>query len=789
MAKLKTKKKKTNVVPATQPTTNSNVATTNTPTHNTSTPNVTRTVKTKKKNPYRAITKIEKLRNGDKWYVNHKRVLLVSREGGDDNTARTVYHTNYAKAILKPTDLAWCSKAPTPKPGEPSPLPIFDINGAPFGANFTGQGLGFKGGSGASEIVFISKDHSMTVPPVKKKKTKKSRDMQNVATPSQPMVVDNNLHNKDINVVIDNDADDNAIITLPLDAPSLTRETPATVAPATHHIKKKLTFTTPHPHPPVSRVAVAGADMEAGDATAAMAFILPGDDFATLPDGSLREQIIDVPAEISTEDAIHILNNKNYRDLKNLDILHILCAASTYEPAGADAKLEYLVWWQAHAHSLGPPNKLPRDLFRMYMDASRNVQASCAESEYDEDEDEGEDMETDDGPRKGGAMFAPPDDLIHKQGQHHVHHQSHPYQFDNGQPSTVGQSNVDDDDEGIITLPLDAMPASNKPKCFDRYMPTNPAHKKALEDLWEEAERLNLKHGATPLPRHKIKNPIQYAQGLLDKANDVLTMAKIPQWLRDDLDKRGEMPTTLALQKLEPTLRSEVSRHMPTPPTAASFKLAFDLEMTPQRALDELMSKVTGTKFRVKYSGGDGKFPKFLQEFTAAWDEFAVKLNFDDPEVAEDRKILKFNESLPWEVQKLLLQRCHKEFPGDLVPSTWKDMVSLVMEVDQEMSKDKRNADMAAAKNRPTGGRYGASGFRGRGGRGGRGGRVNPGGRGGRGDGGGRGDQDGGGRGDQRGGKRKHHFKKMADHWKSKKARGDGKGRGRGDKATDKNTE
>jgi hypothetical protein len=80
-------------------------------------------------------------REGDRWFVNARRVLFVSPPSATGD--RLVWHTQFARTVLQPTDRVDCIRASTPSQ--------FELDGTPVLAMKPPKkdGVGFKGGSAA----------------------------------------------------------------------------------------------------------------------------------------------------------------------------------------------------------------------------------------------------------------------------------------------------------------------------------------------------------------------------------------------------------------------------------------------------------------------------------------------------------------------------------------------------------------------------------------------------------------------------------------------------------------
>lgn len=91
-----------------------------------------------------------KPRDGDRWFVNARRVLFVSPPSATGD--RYVWHTQSARALLQPTDRVDCIRA--------SGSPRFEPDGTPGRALIPPKrdGLGFKGGSVTRHAPALARD-------------------------------------------------------------------------------------------------------------------------------------------------------------------------------------------------------------------------------------------------------------------------------------------------------------------------------------------------------------------------------------------------------------------------------------------------------------------------------------------------------------------------------------------------------------------------------------------------------------------------------------------------------
>ena len=275
------------------------------------------------------------LANGDQWFVNHIRVLLVTP--GGPGVPRLVHYTDGRIVPLQPTDLVTCTPAPKPKPGEVSPLPLFDVNsGRPLAAATPPLGVGY------------------------------------------------------LESLKDARADRRA--SLPGNTGGFVRAS-GVQAGTSGTVRKQLRFYTPAPRA-TSRsksgaVVLAGTMAEPVDPVAGR-FALISDEEAAAVDRSTLELIDDVPLELPATDAILMLLEKSVDGLAKEDIALLLRHAADYQPSEADQE-PFKMWWSQQAfRQLGDPTKLSKRHFGYYMDSLGIVNANTAPFDEEADGDGGD---------------------------------------------------------------------------------------------------------------------------------------------------------------------------------------------------------------------------------------------------------------------------------------------------------------------------------------------------------------------------------------------------------------
>jgi hypothetical protein len=572
---------------------------------------------------------LNRLRNGDQWFVNHQPALLVTSTNTGNNIIRVAHYSNGTKRTLSQNDQVWCNKAPKPTQNNPSPIPIFDITGRPVNAVLGKNGVGAKGGS--------------------------------VRPPTRPLSfvhgVDKNLPGTSSSVDV------------------------TTNVPIPNTITKRLSFATPG----LTATPTFGVGTQMEDQ-----LIIPDDEFTHLPDETLREAIDALPEGLNPGQAVYILNLRDYRQLPKDDILTLLASAAEYKPT-ADLKLDFKIWWDSHAKSLGSLAKLTAEQKAMYVQAQAEVTSNCCPSDDEEEvpeipQHEGvEGMEVDEGRgamlgnTSGPSMHAvPPPAGLHK-------------------PSVSNQFGG----QKLVTIPLDDFDASAYPECFKLYQPERTTDIDRIRARWNEAVRQALKHAQKALKRASIKEHVPYIEGQLRWARQLLSSMHLPDDFRNIIDPAGEMETSLVMKSIDPQLATDLERHMKAF-SVADLTKAIHLELDPQLNVDDYLSAVTKIKMDVNYTGGDGKFAEFRSKFQPAFDRFAIKVGFSVEE-REREMITTFRWCLPYPVRQRFMQATHKEFKNCVQPPTWQDTLRIAQEVDTEYGQDKRNAALVAQQSRAGG--------------------------------------------------------------------------------------
>jgi len=624
---------------------------------------------------------VDRLVNGDRWYVNHKRVVSVATEMQGNSNVRVVYHGDGAKTLLRPTDHVWCNRAPTLAPGVPSPLPVFDIRGLPSGAVQDGSGVGFhKDGNGRTSFsrvlsagAFVGASHTPDPAPT-------PFTMSSTGT----------------------------------HAPVLGDRTPArTILPELINptVRKQLRFATPS--------ATCMSDVVSGPTTMATtvdhtpqavaftpALELPNDggDFIVLQDGSFRTELAEVPEELTPQDSITLLDTVDYRSLPKDDILKLLVAASYWEPTTDVLKEQFQLWWSAHSFQLGNPGKLPRALAVAYRDAQTRLAENCfIEDDTDQGDVDMHDACEHQGTQPGGDISTPVGVPLAARA---------PEAVTPGHQSIAPPAGLYDNPEivmtpvlKVVTMPLDSAGASSYPACFANYQPLDPANVQELRERWQRALKEAGKRRGKPASRNSIKEPLRFVDGLLNAARDILSDVEISPVFRAALDPYEEMAATLAMRALDTTLLAKIRKDLPAVPTSASLKQAIDNELSAQLNIDDYYSNVTASRFTVSYNGGDGKFATFEKEFSRQWDRYELKMAYIDPNMALAQKLNTFVTALPWNLQGRVRRQLQSQYQGLGMPATWAELLTLVRELDTLLKQDRDNARAVLGPSTGQGGR------------------------------------------------------------------------------------
>jgi hypothetical protein len=572
---------------------------------------------------------------GDMWFVNHQRVLHVTPS--QRGITRMVHHTNGSIVPLKPTDVVRCRKAPIPKPGEPSPLPVFDVNtNRPVNTTIPRFGVGFT--------------------PKKKQKTSEVQTGEPSSTPTR-------------NVHISLDCD----------------------TPPTHAVRKRISFADPLTVGPVVRSGNgANDDAPAKDTQHEEDGTLKEvvDDVPEVMDPEeaclwLREK--DCSGLEQSELAGLLWHASGFQpEQSERANFYTWWHSEAWNLGPRTQWSEEVVKTFTEAAELlenacrPPPHVAygpPPGLYSQQPQQQQEQLVTYNQSQVDTD-----------------MLYAdlPPENPNLFQGM--------PDPANTGNLGSTARAGPSGSTRMKVTIPIDRDDATSYPACSADYDPVDPNDITKFKTRWTQGSDLAMKAGQKAEDPNKITDPLQYVNALIANSRQILTKVHINKVFLEALDPYGEMLATLSILQMHPSLVVRIQKHMPTPPTTKALHEAVDLELSSQLDIPDYYNNITKSRITTNFRGGGPQFPAFLQEFQLQWDKYAAKIGFTSTIIEENRKLSTFYIALPYRLQNRYFTAVTKQFK-DQIPPSWSDAVKIARESNDELQKEDKAADEARQRN------------------------------------------------------------------------------------------
>jgi hypothetical protein len=598
---------------------------------------------------------------GDRWYVNVRRVLFVTPPSTDG--VRYVWHTQYARSRLQPTDRVDCIRA---SPGAVL-RPEFGPDGAPLHSMKPPSkgGVGFKGGSVAQHVPALDlTPMDLQTPAVR------SQRVEEFAREHARMFESTQRHLFQTPETLDRTL-------LVFNMPSLGRTLTSRALPC------------------AGAMASSGAAATVGETSNAQEEL----EFLKWPIPAFEEEkpfLVDteVSEELAPAEAVRLMYMSDSQHASDDVKARLAFIAAGYTPL-TDSGSQALnsLWHSWVASNLGP-HRSWSETVRQYITAGNQLLLGL---EPDLPEQQGAEAgQTNDTPKPDGDGDLPMADTDPRHTPGGAAIPPHPSLDASAGPSHGHQQVLRG---GVFKLKLDlSASGSSDPQCFQRVDTEDDggATLRELRQRWMRCLNACSKQKAHTLSSVSAEDVTQFLKRVRLDACKLLENAELGDGIRyPDLDAEHEMVAIVGLRIMETKLVASIQTHLPKPLSWEGLATAVNTQVASQRKPSYFYALTRDARTKVDYKGGDNKWSAFMNVYRERFETFAEQVKCTDKAEAEQVQITLTFANLPYNIQDEVIDRMKEKFPGRFFPPTLAALTEMVQTANTDLENLAAQAQLA----------------------------------------------------------------------------------------------